>query len=198
MPLYCVAKMVSPLLPLHTTTLEWTTILSSQLDSTSPLLRQPSCSLHCAMRSLLPSMGTRCGCALLPKQSGPLCPSVVAIFLSISLPCTRLLPESTATYSRRNHASGCVMQHLEAWIVQAESDTIAHLLRVPHVIQSTCSPSTRTRVMWSSVTIGDYEMIRTVRMKDHKLTPMWVGPMRIIEGRSDAVFVVETLHKDRW
>lgn len=54
-----------------------------------------------------------------------------------------------------------------------------------------------TRVTPVNFAIGDYVMVRSTRGRQHKLSSRWVGPMRIVEARSDLVYEVENLTRTR-
>lgn len=50
-----------------------------------------------------------------------------------------------------------------------------------------------TRITPVTLHIGDHILIRSNKSQRHKLSPEWVGPMRIIETKFDLVFVAEDL-----
>lgn len=49
----------------------------------------------------------------------------------------------------------------------------------------------KSKVVPENVHIGDYVTIYPARIRRHKLNVGWIGPMRIIEAKSDLVIVVE-------
>lgn len=55
----------------------------------------------------------------------------------------------------------------------------------------------KTNVLPLNIDIGDYVMVRVSVKGNHKLQSKWKGPMRVIEARSDLVFVLEDINDAR-
>lgn len=46
--------------------------------------------------------------------------------------------------------------------------------------------------------IGDYVIMHPANAQHRELNTGWIGPVRIVEAKSDLLFVVEDLHKSKY
>lgn len=62
-------------------------------------------------------------------------------------------------------------------------------------LRSIANHNAKTNVSAANFSIGDWILLRRARKSTHKLSFVWGGPYRIVECKSDLVYVVEPMNR---